>query len=409
MEIKLVFSEKIDALESTLPDEFVLTGNEGKKKKEDSYLSKLKSIANVETAKLESKLLERVSTLEATISSTDVKDVTNLKKSISDMRYVASKVRSCGNYATFLATEIKVFSKGQNNNRYITGLSFCNRVTCPKCASHHSRKRMQSLKPVLKQVKEDNHYQLALVTLTLRHETRETFKSVAKAIKTINKGMMDCSWWRSKVPGFITGLEASYTTEIHVHIHMLVALDKSTDTNEFSDKIASYWKKKSKKIDRSCDYSKMSGNWFKPIQPETLEQVVQYFTSYKRNSSQLSTNNSVDKITSKQKQNLWDLPAEIYTEIYLNSKHLRWFSIAGIFKAKTKNKTSNNVAANQELGSLIKEIPADLFNFLKPEDKYGIRNNVANKKLTDDQCVTKIDSILDRYEEQYISHYHYAV
>lgn len=368
---------------------------------EETYMGKLKKVSRVVTAGLIRRILESAKVLEESIADLDPNDGSKLKKEIWQMKEVAHKLGLCGNVVVG-DKAVEVCSLG-NEIRTIKNLIYCNKITCPKCAVYISQERIEKLEPVLARIIEEGQYNLFFVTFTLRHRKGARFKDLKKALYKVSSGMIRTRWFDKSVAGYVKNLEVTDGVNgIHPHLHSVVALPKSVDAMEFARKVKGYWERRAKKEGRSCDWSKMNGKWCKPIRVKDLERVIKYFTAYKQ-PSQLKDYNILDEVlSSKQKdKNLWNMDPRAYCEVYIESKGTRWYSTSGIFKVGDEVEESNVVNAGNE-GSkseldLLFEIGAKDWKNLYLGDRFLIRDIVANRLLSDEECVIEIKKILESY------------
>lgn len=368
---------------------------------EESYMDKLKKVSRVVTVDLIRKILESVEILEKSIVDVDLQEGSKLKKEIWQMKEVAHKLGLCGNVIVGNKS-FEIHSLG-NEVRAVKNVIYCNKTVCPRCAVYISGERIEKLEPVLAKIIKEDQYNLFFVTFTLRHRKGAKFKNLKNALYKISAGMIRTRWFDKGVAGYVKNLEVTDGINgIHPHLHSIIALPKDIDAVEFARKVETYWQKRAKKEGRSCDWSKMDGQWFKPVKMKNLEEVIRYFTAYKK-PPQLKDYNILDEVvSSKQKdKNLWNMSPRAYCEVYKDSKGIRWYSSSGIFKVANKveeNSVIDVVNKDSKLGSvLLFEISGRDWKNLYLGDRFVIRDIVANRLLSDGECINRVKEILDSY------------
>lgn len=369
--------------------------------KEESYLDKLKKISRVSTAELIRRILESVKVLEESIVVLDPKDGSKIKEEIWRMKEVAHRLGLCGN-VVIGQKSFEAYSLG-NGIRIIKNVIYCNKPTCPRCAVYISQQRIDKLEAVLAKIIKEGQYNLFFVTFTLRHRNGAKFKTLKKALYKISGGMIRTRWFGKSVAGYVKNLEVTEGGNgVHPHLHSVVALPKGVDFQEFAMKVERYWQKRAKKEGRSCDWSKMDGNWFKPIRTKDLDRVISYFTAYKK-PKQLKDYGILNEVmSSKQKdKNLWNMNPRVYCEVYVDSKHTRWYASSGIFKVGDEVEKDSvadiGSASSRSESKLLFEISGTDWKKLYLGDRFIIRDMVASRLLSDEECIDGVKKILDSY------------
>lgn len=373
----------------------------GDENEQESYLDKLKKISRVSTAGLIRRILESVRVLEESVVVLDPKEGSKIKEEIWRMKEVAHKLGLCGN-VVIGEKSFEAYSLG-NEIRIIKNVIYCNKPTCPRCAVYISQQRIDKLEPVLAKIIKEGQYNLFFVTFTLRHRNGAKFKALKKALYKINSGMIRTRWFDKSVVGYVKNLEVTEGDNgVHPHLHSVIALPKGVDFEEFAMKVERYWQKRAKKEGRSCDWSKMDGNWFKPIRIKDLDRVISYFTAYKKPKQLKDYGILNEVISSKQKdKNLWNVNPRLYCEVYLDSKHTRWYASSGIFKVGDEVEKDDVIdmgsTSLRSESKLLFEINGTDWKKLYLGDRFIIRDMVASRLLSDEQCIEGVKKILDSY------------
>lgn len=109
------------------------------------------------------------------------------------------------------------------------GLSTCGSIwLCPVCAAKIAARRAEELSTVLENVR-DTGYQLAMVTLTVRHSSKDSLKDVWSAVgRGWHRVTGGKAWLADKkhydIPGWVKAVEVTHGRNgWHVHVHTVIA------------------------------------------------------------------------------------------------------------------------------------------------------------------------------------------
>lgn len=143
------------------------------------------------------------------------------------------------------------------------GLSTCGSIwLCPVCAAKIAARRAEELGTVLENVREAG-YQLAMVTLTVRHSAKDTLAEVWSAVsRGWHRATGGKAWLADKehyeIPGWVKAVEVTHGKHgWHVHVHSVFAYKGTpNDAKALGQHIYDRWEsglKEVKKWDRERD------------------------------------------------------------------------------------------------------------------------------------------------------------
>lgn len=337
-----------------------------------------------------------------------------LVKNLRDAGYkeVAEVVSRCGTRP--LPTVFRVNIRGdEDNKRYLSGVCHCNSMICPLCARYYGAKRAEKLLargeelarhimgecdcsekissvtvlPVCILDGEAMHLrgaQMFHMVMTVRHHKGAKFRTLMDALRTVHRDMQQEHFWRKSFLGNVRSTELTHGDHgFHPHNHNLLILESWVDAEWFANRVKAYWKKKLKKLGRSCDWQP---GWFTRVEGESIEQMVRY----------LDKAVSEVSLSSNKVKTPWNLPVEAYVEVYKTGKGLRWFSVSGIWKSDDTAKAENEAELEAERESkdpVLVSIPVESWNKLTIEDKLLVRAVVADKAISNADCVATVIGI----------------
>jgi hypothetical protein len=341
-------------------------------------------------------------------------DHARLVKTLREAGYmdVAEVVSRCGTRP--LPTVMNIDVRGnEEKHRYIGGVCHCNSMICPPCAKYYAAKRREKLqvqgeelakhifdkcdcsqkvssigtlpicllggKPVYLKGAKAYH----MVT-TLRHRMGAKYSVLVGALSEVHKKIQQRSFWRESVVGNVRSMELTYGTNgFHPHHHNLVILGSWVDAEWFSNKVKLFWEKELGKLGRSCDWK---AGWFEQVRGESFDDLVRYL------------NKAVNEVSlfSNKIKTPWQLPANAYVEVYREGKGVRWFGVSGVWKSDETVKAESEAELEGERESkdpILVSIPIENWNSLTIEDKLLVRAVVADKTISNADCVNTLIGI----------------
>lgn len=150
----------------------------------------------------------------------------------SDLRRFAKRkaVQLCGSrVCSSSGVGVRVTETASGRRAGFAGLSTCGSPwVCPVCASKVSASRAEDLSTVLNNVRAAG-YDLAMVTLTVRHSAQDSLRDVWSAVSrgwgrvTSGKAWLDDKR-RFEIPGWVKAVEVTHGKNgWHVHLHSVIA------------------------------------------------------------------------------------------------------------------------------------------------------------------------------------------
>lgn len=337
-----------------------------------------------------------------------------LVKMLRDAGYVdiAEVVSRCGTRP--LPASVRIDVRGnEDNQRYVSGVCHCNSMICPLCAKYYAAKRREKLQvrgqelakhifgrcdcsqkvssvgslPVClldgKLICLRNAKAYHMVT-TLRHRMGAKYVVLVGALSKVHKKMQQQSFWKKSVLGNVRSMELTHGCNgFHPHHHNLVILGSWVDAKWFGEKVKLFWEKELLKLGRSCDWK---DGWFEKVRGESFDDLVRYL------------NKAVNEVSlfSNKIETPWQLPANAYAEVYREGKGVRWFGVGGVWKSDETVKAESEVELEAERESkdpILVSIPVESWNSLTIEDKLLVRAVVADKTISNVDCVTTLIGI----------------
>jgi hypothetical protein len=338
-------------------------------------------------------------------------DHAKLVKSLREGGYegIAEVISRCGTRP--LPAAMKVDIRGnEENHRYIGGVCHCNSMICPLCAKYYGAKRAEKLLARGEELAKhivggcDCSTKISSLTVlpvcildgkaihlrgaqmfhmvtTIRHRKGGKFRTLVKALRKVHRDMQQEYFWRKNCLGNVRSTELTFGLNgFHPHDHNLLILESWVDAGWFAEKVKFYWERELEKLGRSCDWKE---DWFTPVKGENVAQMIHYLNKAVREVS-LSSN----KVKAP-----WDLPVEAYVEVYKTGKGLRWFSVSGIWKSDDTAKAENEAELEAERESkdpILVSVPVEVWNKLVIEDRLLIRAVVADRTISNANCVAVV-------------------
>jgi len=341
-------------------------------------------------------------------------DHAKLVKSLRDAGYVdiAEVVSRCGTRP--LPASVKIDVRGnEDNQRYMSGVCHCNSMICPLCAKYYANKRREKLQvhgeELAKHIfgKCDCSQKLPSVgslpvcllngkliclkgakayhmVTTLRHRMGAKYVVLVSALSKVHKKMQQQSFWKKSVLGNVRSMELTYGFNgFHPHHHNLLILGSWVDADWFSEKVKSFWERELLKLGRSCDWK---DGWFEKVRGESFDDLVRYL------------NKAVNEVSlfSNKIKTPWQLPASAYAQVYKEGKGVRWFGVGGVWKCDETVKAESELELEAERESkdpILVSIPVESWNKLTIEDKLLVRAVVADKAISNVDCVATVIGI----------------
>lgn len=338
-------------------------------------------------------------------------DHARLVKVLCDGGYgdIAEVVSRCGTRP--LPASVKIDIRGnENDQRYISGVCHCNSMICPLCAKYYAAKRREKLQiqgqelakhifgrcDCCQKVSSVGSLPVCLLNgkliclkgakayhmvTTLRHRMGAKYVVLADALSEVHRKMQQQSFWKKSVLGNVRSMELTYGFNgFHPHHHNLLILGSWVDAEWFSRRVKSFWEKELLKLGRSCDWKE---GWFEKVRGEGFDDLVRYL------------NKAVNEVSlfSNKIKTPWQLPASAYAEVYKEGKGVRWFSVGGVWKSNETVKAESELELEAERESkdpVLVSIPIETWNTLLIEDKLLVRAVVADKTISNIDCVAVV-------------------
>lgn len=160
---------------------------------------------------------------------------------------VNPRARRCGNTACDISgVGIRVADTPNGRRAGFSGLETCGSVwLCPVCAAKIAAQRAEELQYVLKNAQEAGH-QIAMVTLTVRHDRTDSLKSVWDAVAAGWHRVTSGAPWkrlvaRHGIAGWAKAVEVTHGANgWHVHVHAVIA-HQSTQAQAMGTEIFDRW------------------------------------------------------------------------------------------------------------------------------------------------------------------------
>ena len=138
--------------------------------------------------------------------------------------------RRCGNTACDVSgVGIRVSDTPNGRRAGFSGLETCGSIwLCPVCAAKIAAQRAEELQQVLKNAQQAGH-QIAMVTLTVRHDRNDTLESVWNAVGAGWHRVTSGAPWkrlqaRYQIAGWAKAIEVTHGANgWHVHVHAVIA------------------------------------------------------------------------------------------------------------------------------------------------------------------------------------------
>jgi hypothetical protein len=272
---------------------------------------------------------------------------------------VAWRLSTCGSApipTTDPEATIGLRMREDGTGRHYRGVMHCNRILCPCCSAFIRAMRMEQLKPLIEANRHAGRH--IFVTLTLRHHLGVLWDELAADIKGSWKQVQQTTVFRRTVRGGVRQDETTWGLHgHHFHSHLLLTVLEDLDPEQFATWFRERFESAATKRGRTCDWQE---GWWSEVAPGNLSEVLAYGS---KSGGTLEHLIGAELLASGEKAGSrpWDLPEDVYAEVWRDSKRHRWFSAFGIWRlnredeAKTEEQLAEEgrEATGQEVRSVL--------------------------------------------------------
>jgi hypothetical protein len=245
------------------------------------------------------------------------------------MGHVSWKLDTCGSAPLPTADRVtlKAGEVDGRETRHLSGVLHCNRVLCPTCSAFITARRIEQLKPLAEQNVDAGEH--VFLTLTMRHRMGVQWGSLNRAVKAAWRSVAKRRRFGSSVLGGVRQDESTWGENgHHFHVHVLLTLAPGVNAAEFAQWFREAFEKVAQEGGRTCDWK---DEWWSVVAKDRLASAVAYTQK---------AGGGLDHLLgaellagwAKHGARLWDLPPDVYAEVWKESKRNRWFSSFGIWK-----------------------------------------------------------------------------
>jgi hypothetical protein len=297
------------------------------------------------------------------------------------MGHVAWKLDTCGSAPLKTADKVtlKVGQTDGRETRHLSGVLHCNRSLCPTCSAFITARRIEELKPLAE--KNANAGQHMFLTLTMRHRLGVEWGSLNRAVKLGWRRVSKQRRFAQLVIGGIRQDESTWGPNgHHFHVHVLLTLTHGSEPAQFAAWFREAFEKVAAEGGRTCDWK---DEWWSLVAPERLSSAVAYTQK---------AGGGLDHLLgaellagwAKHGSRLWDLPPDVYAEVWRESKRNRWFSSFGIWKSKKAEELEDEEtldAEREQAGQEERAVPVTTWKLVPPDWLDWLLGVVLNREV----------------------------
>jgi hypothetical protein len=306
---------------------------------------------------------------------------------------VAWKLSTCGSSAiptTDPGAKIGLKMRPDGTGRHLSGVMHCNRVLCPCCSAYIVAGRLEQLRPLVEENKDKGRH--LFLTLTLRHHMGVEWGELASALKASWKELLQQRRFRESVQGGIRQDETTWGQHgHHFHSHIVLTLEEGIDPSDFTTWFQARFAQAATRRERTCEWRE---GWWSEVSPDRLVDAVAYTQKPGGGLEHLIGAELLAGGT-KGGSRPWDLPDDVYAEVWRASKGHRWFSSFGIWRLRKddEKKTDEQVAAEtrEATGEEVRSVPVSEWKRLSPTQADLLQGLVLNPRLAREQALRAWD------------------
>jgi hypothetical protein len=305
----------------------------------------------------------------------------------------AWKLATCGSSAIPVEGDdgkVALKMKSDGTARHFSGVMHCNRVLCPCCSAYIVAGRLEQLRPLVQENKDAGRH--LFLTLTLRHHMGVRWNDLASALKGAWRELLQQRRFRESVQGGIRQDETTWGQHgHHFHSHIVLTLEEGIDPSDFTTWFQARFAQAATSRDRTCEWR---DGWWSEVSPERLVDAVAY-TQKPGGGLQHLIGAEMLAGGAKAGSRPWDLPDDVYAEVWRDSRGHRWFSSFGIWRLRKddEKKTDEEVAADarQATGEEVRSVPLSQWKRLTPTQADLLQGLVLNPHLSREQALRAWD------------------
>jgi len=282
------------------------------------------------------------------------------------MGHVAWKLDTCGSapLPTAERVTLKAGEVDGRETRHLSGVLHCNRVLCPTCSAFITARRIEQLKPLAEQNADAGEH--VFLTLTMRHRMGVQWGSLNRAVKAAWRSVAKRRRFGSSVLGGVRQDESTWGENgHHFHVHVLLTLAPGVNAAEFAQWFREAFEKVAQEGGRTCDWK---DEWWSVVAKDRLASAVAYTQK---------AGGGLDHLLgaellagwAKHGSRLWDLPPDVYAEVWKESKRNRWFSSFGIWKCTKAEELEDEEtleAEREQTGQEERSVPVATWKLVPP-------------------------------------------
>jgi hypothetical protein len=302
---------------------------------------------------------------------------------------VAWKLSTCGSSAiptTDPEAKVGLKMRPDGTGRHFSGVMHCNRVLCPCCSAYIVAGRLEKLRPLVEENKDKGRH--LFLTLTLRHHMGVEWTELSRPLMASWKELLQQRRFRASVQGGIRQDETTWGEHgHHFHSHIVLTLENSIDPSDFTTWFQARFAQAVTKHGRTCEWRE---GWWSEVEADRLVDAVAY-TQKPGGGLEHLIGAELLAGGAKSGNRPWDLPDDVYAEVWRASKGHRWFSSFGIWKLRKddEQKTEEQVAAEtrEATGEEVRSVPVADWKRLTPEQADLLQGMVLNPRLSRDEAL----------------------
>jgi REP element-mobilizing transposase RayT len=260
---------------------------------------------------------------------------------------------------------LKVGEVDGRETRHLSGVIHCNRVMCPTCAAFVTARRLDLLRPLAERNAQAGHH--VFLTLTMRHRLGVEWADLRNSVKSAWRRVFKRRRFAESVLGGVRQDESTWGENgHHFHIHVLLTLDPTVVPAEFAQWFREAFEKVAQESGRTCDWK---DEWWSLVSPDRLAATVGYTQKAGEGLDHLVGAELLGG-WAKHGSRLWDLPPDVYAEVWRASMRNRWFSSFGIWKSEKAEELEDEEtleADREQVGQEERSIPVRTWK-LVPSD-----------------------------------------
>lgn len=252
----------------------------------------------------------------------------------------------------------------QDGHRHTTGLNHCKRMLCPICGPYLINKRIGAIKEVVEHLQAEDGLLHFLLTFSVRHDATTPWHKSANALTEMRRSTRRLRSWRKGVVGSFRVLESTYSSNgHHVHEHTLITVQppQGWEPGRFFEQVEEACQRAAWLTGMTCAFQP---GWWVPIPAHDLLHAVTYFASAEKWGQ-------VDHHGDAGHAATWEMPADAFTEVWRESKGVRWFDASGCWKIKHQAEKLGSGApgATAEAEIVVFHIPASVWTAWSPAER----------------------------------------